>query len=207
MSYEKVLQGKKIAVLVESEYIPEEINYYKIGFPVLGAKVDFLAHLWGKESLTIVSDVTSREQNLESMVIDKEVAIARVEDYDAVIMAANYCSVRLREIPPMGSLGKPEDTQFAPAVKFYAAAMENKKIVKGAMCHALWILTPRPDLLKGRKVICHTVVLADIHNAGATFVPVLSELVVDNDLVTARSAANLKEYFAAIVSTIIKLQA
>jgi protease I len=121
------------------------------------------------------------------------------DDYDAVIMAANYCSVRLREIPPMGSLGSCDLTRTAPAVQFYGKAMKNKKIVKGAMCHALWILTPMPELLKGRRVICHTVILADVCNAGAVFVPDEKEVVVDDDLVTARSAANLKAYVDAIV--------
>lgn len=53
--------------------------------------------------------------------------------------------------------------------------------------------------LNSSKVICHTVVLADIVNAGAQFVPDPSELVVDDDLVTARSAANLDDYFNALV--------
>jgi protease I len=79
--------------------------------------------------------------------------------------------------------------------------MKNKKIVKGALCHALWLLTPVPELLKGRKVICHTVVLADVHNAGAVFVPDPSGVVVDDDLVTGRSSANLEDYADALVAT------
>jgi protease I len=67
------------------------------------------------------------------------------------------------------------------------------------MCHGLWILTPCPELLKDRKVICHTVVLSDIHNAGAIYAPNEKEVVVDDDLVTARSAANLVDYFDALV--------
>jgi len=119
-------------------------------------------------------------------------------------MAANYCAIRLREIPPMGNIGSPEELQRPPAVQFYKKAMANKRIIKGALCHGLWILTPCPEVLKGRKVICHTVVLADIVNAGATFVPNQGYVVVDNDLVTARSAANLKEYFNTIVELAIK---
>jgi hypothetical protein len=42
-------------------------------------------------------------------------------------------------------------------------------------------------------------VLADIHNAGAIFVADPSEVVVDGDLVTARSFANMEAYFDAIV--------
>ncbi len=77
--------------------------------------------------------------------------------------------------------------------------MLNPKIVKGAMCHGLWILTPVPELLRGRRMICHPVVLADIHNAGAIFVPDTSHVVVDGDLVTARSFADHEKYFTTIV--------
>jgi len=47
MSY-KALQGKKVAVLTETEFITHELDYYKIGFKVLGASVDFLTNMWGE---------------------------------------------------------------------------------------------------------------------------------------------------------------
>ena len=193
----KPLTGKKVAVLTEHEFIPEEMDYYRIGFQVLGAEVEFLTSLWGNPDRTLVADVTDPVVP-RTMKVTIDVASCRADDYDIVIQAANYTAVRLREIPPMGSFGSPEETRKAPAVRFFADAMRNKQIIKGAMCHGLWILTPYPELLKGRRVICHTVVLADIHNAGATYVP--EYVVVDDDLVTARSAANLKEYFEALVN-------
>ena len=49
--------------------------------------------------------------------------------------------------------------------------MQNPNIIKGAPCHALWLLTPSPDILAGRKVICNQVVLADVINAGAIYTP------------------------------------
>ena len=65
----------------------------------------------------------------------------------------------------------------------------------------LWILTPT-DLLRGRKVICHTVVLADVHNAGGIYEPAESHVVVDRDLVTARSFKDIEAYFAALVKAV-----
>ena len=199
----KPLTGKKVAVLTEHEFIPEEMDYYRIGFEVLGAEVEFLTIFWPgpeQEKRTLYADVTnpSVPRSMEVDFKHNNVAGHRADEYAIVIQAANYTAVRLREIPPMDSFGSPEETRNAPAVRFFADAMRNKQIIKGAMCHALWILTPYPELLKGRRVICHTVVLADIHNAGATYVP--EYVVVDDDLVTARSAANLKEYFEALVN-------
>lgn len=193
------LTGKRVAVLVETEYIPMEIEGYQARFKELGMEVDLLTYMWGEEERTLVSDVDAPGKEVETMKVTKCVTQVRPEEYDMVLMAANYCAVRLREIPPMHSLGSVDELATPPAVRFYAEAMENKKIVKGALCHALWILTPRPDLLKGRSVICHTVVLADIHNAGAVFVPAEDHVVVDDDLVTARSAADLGAYIDALV--------
>ena len=200
----KQLDKKKIAVMLETEYIPSEMAYYKDYFTSLGAEVSFVSYLWGEDKKTFVCDIDSPDKpvkDIQTMEVSIDVTKINPDDYDAVLMGANYCAVRLREIPPMGSFGSVEQLGTPPAVQFFAKAMKNKKIVKGALCHALWILTPVPELLKGRKVTCHTVVLADIHNAGAVYEP--SYVCVDDDLVTGRSAANVKEYCEAITQTII----
>lgn len=202
---EKILTGKKVAVLVETEYIPEEINFYQTFFTKYGAQVDFLTYLWGKPERVLVSDVDSESKALEKMLVKKEIADANPNDYAIVLCAANYVACRLREIPPMGSLADASLVRSPAAVRFMASAMMNPKIVKGALCHALWLLTPVPELLKGRKVICHTVVLADIINAGAVYVPDPSHVVVDNDLVTARSAGDLELYGETLAATCNKL--
>jgi protease I len=207
---EQSLVGKRVAVLVETEFIPMEIDCYRTRFPKLGAQVDLLTYLWGKPERELVPDIDSPDKpirDLGLLKVNKDVGKANPDDYDIVIMVANYCAVRLREILPMGSLGSPEEVATPPAVRFFARAMENKRIVKGAMCHALWILTPRPDLLKGRKVICHTVVLADVINAGGIYAPGASHVVVDDDLVTARSAADLDAYFHTLVETTVQRSA
>lgn len=202
---DKSLKGKKVAVLVETEYIPEEVNYYQTFFSQKGAQVDFLTQLWGKPERVLVSDVDSEDKHLQRMVVKKEVADANPNDYAIVLCAANYVACRLREIPPMGSLADPSLVRSPAAVRFMAGAMMNPQIVKGALCHALWILTPAPELLKDRKVICHTVVLADVLNAGGIYVPDPIHVVVDRDLVTARSAADLELYTETLLATYYKL--
>lgn len=205
---EKPLLGKRVAILVENEFIYDEIAYYLEYFPEKGAQVELLSYLWGEPQKEFVCDIDSPKRpvkDIRTLTVNRCVSQTNPNDFDIVIMAANYCAVRLREIPPMNSVGSVEDIAEPPAVQFFAKAMENKAIVKGAMCHALWILTPRPDLLKNRKVICHTVVLADIVNAGATFEPAPNHVVIDEDLVTARSAADLEAYFDALVKVACKI--
>ena len=203
---DKILEGKKVAVLVETEYIPEEVNYYQEFFTKHGAQVDFLTYLWGASERVLVSDVDSVDKPMQSMLVKNEVADANPNDYAIVLCAANYVACRLREIPPMGSLADPSLLRSPAAVRFMASAMMNPQIVKGALCHALWILTPVPELLRGRKVICHTVVLADVVNAGGIYVPDETHVVVDRDLVTGRSAADLELYTETILETYHKLK-
>lgn len=203
---QKMLEGKKVAVLVETEYIPEEVNYYQEFFTEHGAQVDFLTNLWGASERVLVSDVDSVDKPLQSMVVKNDAADANPNNYAIVLCAANYVACRLREIPPMGSLGDPSLVRSPAAVRFMASAMMNPQIVKGALCHALWILTPVPELLKDRKVICHTVVLADVINAGGIYVPDEMHVVVDRDLVTGRSAADLELYTETLLATYNKLK-
>lgn len=204
---DKILEGKKVAVLIETEYIAKEAAYYKDFFTSHGAKVEFMTYLLGKPERVIVSDVTEVNQQVQSMVVKKEIADCNPNDYAIVLTAANYVACRLREIPPMGSLGDVSLLRSPAAVRFMAGAMMNPQIVKGALCHALWILTPVPELLKGRKVICHTVVLADVVNAGGIYVPDESHVVVDKDLVTGRSAADLEVYCESLLAAFCKINA
>lgn len=199
------LKGKKIAVLVESEFIPEEIEAYRRDFAALGAEVHFMSYLWGQPKLTFTSaeQAGSKQMTLE---VDIDFQDINPDEYAAIIMAANYTSVRLRYFePPPGQPFSADMVKSAPAVKFFARAMANRRLVKGALCHGLWILTPNPELLKGRKVICHEVMLADVLNCGAQYIPPDTEnagVMVDGDLVTGRSKHEVQAFIQAIVKQI-----
>jgi len=205
------LTGKKIAVLVESQYVPGEIEAYRYGFGTLGAEVHFMSRLWGNPRLSFVGEVEQTSQTPQTLDVSIDFQNVELEDYAAVIMAANYTSVRLRYFaPPEGQPVSPEMVRAAPAVEFFARAMRNPRIVKGPLCHGLWILTPCPELLKGRRVICHEVVLADVLNCGAIYVPQDAQnhgVVVDGDLVTGRSWHEVEPFIQAVARQILALNA
>lgn len=204
----RMLEGKRIAILVESEFIPEEIAAYQQRFDELGATVHFMSRLWGHQSLRFVSDVNEVGKPLEYLDVNIDFQNVDINDYAAVIVCAGYTSVRLRYFePPAHCPINPDQTHTAPAVQFFAQAMANPKIVKGAICHGLWLLTPMPELLQGRKVICHEVTLADIANAGAVYVPSASGIVVDRDLVTGRSGHDVNAFIDAIAQLIMQQNA
>jgi protease I len=161
-----------------------------------------MSRLWGNPSVRFFSDEDTGKTP-QTIEVNVDFQNVDVNDYAAVIMSANYTSVRLRYFePPLGEPISGEQVRTSPAVQFYAKAMANPKIIKGALCHGLWLLTPMPELLKGRRVICHEVVLADIINAGAVYLPSPSGVVVDGDLVTGRSRHEVEPFIDAITEQI-----
>jgi protease I len=207
------LAGRKIAVIVENKFIPEEISAYQFVFPALGATVDLVSRIWWGDykpkSTTYYSDVDpSDSQPWESpqpLTVMCDVSQIKPGDYSAVIMSANYTSVRLRWENLPEPFGDPRAyVRSAPLVRFFADAMRDKHIVKGALCHGLWILTPNPELLRGRRVTCHAVVMADILNCGAEIVmDVNPRVVTDEDLVTGFSKHEVLPFIEAISDAIL----
>jgi putative intracellular protease/amidase len=196
----------KIAVLVESLYIPEEIKTYQDRFEKQGYSVDLVANLWGHDSITVFSDnisdislVGTKPLEQLEVCVDVQTVSDHLSDYAAVLVAANYTSVRSRYFTTKD--GSPRN---APAVRLITRAMQEPSLVKAALCHGLWLLTPVPDLLAGRRVICHEVVQADIANAGAV-IDTGKKIVVDGDLVTGHSkqeAADLVDQVLALVARV-----
>jgi len=206
------LAGKKIGVLVENKFIPEEISAYQTGFAMLGAEVEFLSRIWfgdyKPQSATFYSDVDPLDsqpwESPQILKVSRDISTVKPSDYAAVIMSANYTAVRLRYSTEPEKLDPRALVQSSPAVAWFAEAMKNPRVIKGALCHGLWILTPNPNLLKGRKVVCHLVVLADILNCGADAV-VNPKVVVDGDLVTGFSKHEVLPFIQAIAQQILNL--
>lgn len=211
------LQGRKIAVLIEAQYIPHEIRTYQQAFAAYGATVDLVSRLWGNPSLRVYSTVEPGVADaVEWLEATVDVEKVQPEDYAAIIVAANYVSVRLRWNENAAASASPGGAaRAAPAPAFFRRAMRNRSIVKGAPCHGLWLLTPSPDVLAGRRVACNPVVLADVVNAGALVVPAPAaapwdqHVVVDDDLVTSTSAhdaATCRRFVDAVKDAILARQ-
>jgi protease I len=226
---EKILEGKKIAVIVEHKFIPEEMWAYQNGFGLYGAKVDFISRLYygdwrpgnpNWQQQVFCSDVDPSDQqpwqSPERLAVDdnNDVSNINVDDYAAVIMSANYVSVRLRWSEKTDITCARDLVQSSPTASLFAEAMKRPNVIKGALCHGLWILAPYPDLLKDRKVTCHTVVMADILNCGAEVVLAdtanggkePAKVVVDEDLVTGFSKHEVLPFIEAIADAIVRLR-
>ncbi len=206
------LAGKKVAVIVESQYIPPEISIYQTRFAGYGASVDLVSRLWGQTTAHFYSTIEPGvvECPYQTLDVMKDFAAVKPSDYDAIIVAANYVSVRLRwsEREDIDSGNAAEVVRTPPAVEFFRAAMEDPRVIKRAACHGLWLLTPCPEVLRGRKVICNKVVLADVINAGAIYTPCPAgtsdeeHVVVDGDLVTNDSWHATEAFVDAIAGLV-----
>ena len=101
------LKGKRVAVLAETEYIYKEIQFYKKCVAELGGELDLLTYLWEKPKMRFVNDVNSPDfpcTGIHELIVRKCVKKVSRSNCNIVICATNYVAVRLREIPPLGSL-------------------------------------------------------------------------------------------------------
>ena len=207
---EALLNGKKIAVLVEKMYVAAEIEIYQKRFASYGAEVHLMSRLWGQTEQVFESDAQEVGEARQTISVGRDFKDANLDDYAAVIMAANYTSVRLRWLTDEDNDGSPIDGSSgrrAPAVQFFYRAMMNPRIIKGFPCHGLWILSPIPEVLAGRRVTCNRVMLGDVHNAGGVYVAAANGVVVDADIVTNDSAARSAELVDAIRDQILAMEA
>ena len=209
------LTGLKIAVIIESQYISSELKTYREVFNKYGAEVHFVSRLWDKNEQIFIREIERGNQIIgeseylgDTLVKDIETAKANydvekihLDDYAAVVMSANFTSVRCRHYKD----GE-EDKRSTPVVRFFSKAMRNKRIVKGLLCHGLWILTPCPEFLAGRKVTCHEVLRADVENAGGIFTKGEEGIVVDDDLVTGDSGKRAPSFAETIAQEIMLRQ-
>jgi putative intracellular protease/amidase len=211
---EQPLAGKRVAVIVESQFIPQELQIYRQRFESYGATVDFISRLWSQPKQRFYSTV---EPGVVDDVQYLEVSIdfdsVKPSDYAAVIAAANYTTVRLRYVDTLARGADPRgQIRNAPAVRFFREAMADPRIVKAAPCHALWLLTPSPEVLRGRRVTCNPVVLADVLNAGAEYVGFpegtaeSDQVWVDGDLVTNTGWHASERLVDAVKDIIVKNQ-
>jgi len=181
------LRGKKIGILIESDYYEPEIWYYQHRFPEEGAELHFLTRLWGQPSLTFKGHEYRApfecHESFENM--DDET----LRSYAAIIVPAGMVADRLRYTEDINKL--------PPATEFLKRAFAEKSIIKGIICHGMWLVAPAPELVRGRQVVVHNNLLGDAKNMGAVYVD--QDVVVDGDLVTARTGGHCHLFARTII--------
>lgn len=180
----------KIAVLIESDFYENEIFYYKYRFAEENFDLHFLSRLWGQERLTFYGH--EYKVPMECNESFENMSDEELSSYDAILIPSGMVADRLRYTEDIHKL--------PPAVEFIKRAFANKEIIKGIICHGLWLLAPATELIKGRKLVCHNNLLGDAKAYEAVYVD--EDVVIDNDLITARAGDCAHLFAKAIIEKI-----
>jgi protease I len=186
------LHGHKIAVLIESDFYEKEIFYYEHRFPEAGLDVHFLSRLWGQPSLTFYGH--EYKVPLECHESFEHMDDAMLRSYAAIIVPSAIVADRLRYTEDIA--------QLPPAAVFLQRAFAEKDILKGIICHGMWLVAPVPELVRGRRVVVHNNLLGDVKNMGAIYTD--ADVVVDGDLVTARTGGHCHLFARTIIELLTK---
>lgn len=178
---------KKIGILLENRFIDQEIIYYKNRFPEEGFQVEFLTRLWGQPELNFSGLELEMKQNVNKSFT--EITEEDFKEYGAFIVPAGYVADFL--------LYSEEPGNLSPAVEFIKKIMKDKSVLKGFICHSLWISGPIPEIFQNRQVTCHNNIIGHVKNTGAIYQN--KDLVVDDDLVTARQGDMFADFARKII--------
>jgi protease I len=112
-----------------------------------------------------------------------------LRSYSAIIVPSAIVSDRLRYTEDLSKL--------APACEFLKRAFGEPGILKGIFCHGMWLVSPMPELVRGRRVVAHPNLYGDVRNMGAVYTD--EDVVVDGDLVTARTGGHCHQFARRII--------
>lgn len=186
------LEGRKIGILIESDFFEEEIFYYKHRFPEEGVELHFLTRLWGQPALTF----KGHEYHIpfECRESFEGMSDTELRSYGAIIVPSAIVSDRLRYT---------EDVrQIPPATEFLKRVFAEPGIIKGIICHGMWLVAPAPELVRGRRVVAHNNLYSDVRNMGAIYTD--QDVVIDGDLVTARTGGHCAPFTRTIIEMLVE---
>jgi protease I len=168
------LKGKRIAVLVESQYEDLELWYPVLRFREEGADVMIVGPEAGRVYDSKHGYPAKADRAAESI---------RGDNIDAVVIPGGYAPDHMRRSPAMK--------------KIVGDALAARKVV-AAICHGGWMLASHPKFVQGRKLTGFCAITDDLVNAGATYVD--EEVVVDGNLITSRVPSDLPAFCREIIN-------
>jgi deglycase len=163
----------KIAFLVDQMFEDSEFRVPYDRLRAAGHQIDILGIKAG--------DTVTGYRQKERIQIEKPVARAGAEDYDALVVPGGYSPDHLRVHPEAVALTR-------------TMGLANKPVA--AVCHAPSLLI-EADLVYGRQITSWPSVKTDLINAGARWVD--REVAIDGNLITSRRPDDLPAFSDAIL--------
>jgi len=170
------LQGKKVAVLATDGFEQSELLKPVEALRAAGAAVEVIAPHGGQ-----IQGMEHHEKG-QMVRVDRELAQARPEDYDDLVLP--------------GGVANPDQLRITPgAVEFVRAFVTADKPI-AAICHGPWTLIDAGGV-EGKRMTSWPSLKVDLRNAGAEWVD--QEVVVDEGLVTSRKPDDLPAFCARMI--------
>jgi protease I len=171
-----MLQGKRVAILVEEDFEDSELFEPMRAMKDAGAKVVVVGsgskeNYKGKRGTVIPKVDTTADK-------------AKAEDFDAIIVPGGYAPDKMRMHQPM--------------IDLVRKAHDSGKVI-AAICHGPQLLISA-DIVRGRRITSWPSVAVDLKNAGANWVD--EPLVQDDNLITSRRPADLPKFNKAIIAAL-----
>ncbi|MYS21771.1 protease I [Streptomyces sp. DvalAA-14] len=173
----QTLQGRKVAILATDGVERVELEEPRGALLGAGAQTELLSLHTG--------DIQARQMDLDpagTFSVDKLVADASPEDYDALLM-------------PGGTMNPDQLRMSDDAVGFVKEFAGTGKPV-ATICHGPETLA-EAGVVGGRRITSFPSIRTDLRNAGADVVD--EEVVTDGWLTSSRSPADLPAFCAAVI--------
>jgi len=164
---------KRVAVLVEREYEDLELWYPYLRLVEAGCNVSVVGPEADREYLS------KHGYPIKSCTCMVD---ANKQDWDAVVIPGGWAPDRLRRYPEMVELVRKTNGRGG---------------IVAAICHGPSLLVSA-DIVRGKKVTSYAAIKDDLIHAGANWTD--AEVVVDGNLVTSRTPADLVPFMKAVLA-------
>ena len=164
-------RGKKILIFVENTYEDLELWYPLLRLTEAGVAVTVAGPETGKSYLSKHGYPCKSDRAIDA--VDSA-------DFDGVVVPGGFAPDRLRRLEKVKSLMR----EFMEADKLIAH-----------ICHAGWVLASA-GICRGYKMTSTAAIKDDLINAGADWVD--EEAVIDRNMVSSRSPADLPAFMKAV---------
>jgi len=171
------LAGRRVAVLAADGVERVEYEQPVAALREQGAQTELLSLDAG--------EIVARDHDLEpagTVSVDRRVADADAAEFDALVL-------------PGGTVNPDKLRTDGAAVAFVREFVDSGRPV-AAICHGPWTLV-EAGVVGGRTMTSYPSIRTDLANAGANVVD--DEVVIDANLITSRSPADLPGFCAALV--------